>query len=77
MRTVQQEVTQQPVGVMRRREGSAVMDNERTREWHDKRASDGGGGGGGGPAAAAAKAVAAVDNDWRQKRLALRASMVA
>ncbi len=37
----------------------------------------GGGGGGGGPVAAAAVAVAAMDNDWRQKRLATRASTVA
>jgi hypothetical protein len=37
----------------------------------------GGGGSGGGPAAAAAVAGAAVDNDWRQKRLAMRALMVA
>ena len=40
----------------------------------------GGGGSGGSPAAAAAAAVAAVsavENDWRQKRLATRASMVA
>ncbi len=37
----------------------------------------GGIGGGGGPAAAAAVAVAAMDNDWRQKRPATRASMVA
>ena len=37
----------------------------------------GGGGGGGGPAAAAALAVAAVDNDWRRKRPATRASTVA
>ncbi len=37
------------------------------------------GGGGGGPAAAAAAAaaVAAMDNDWQQKRLAMRALMVA
>jgi hypothetical protein len=56
------------------------MDDERMREWHKKRASNGGsggGGGGGGPAAAAALAVAAVDNDWRQKRLAMRALTVA
>ncbi len=37
----------------------------------------GGGGGGGGPAAAAAAAVVAMDNDWRQKRPATRASTVA
>ncbi len=40
----------------------------------------GGGGSGGGPAAAAAAAVAAVsavDDNWRQKWLAMRASMVA
>ncbi len=40
----------------------------------------GGGGSGGGPAAEAAAAVAAVstvDNNWRQKWLAMRASMVA
>ncbi len=53
------------------------MDNERTREWHNERASDGGGGGGGGPAAAAALAVAAVDDDWGQKQPATRASTVA
>jgi hypothetical protein len=35
---------------------------------------DGGGGGGGSPAAAAASAVAAVGDDWRQKRPATRAS---
>ena len=35
----------------------------------------GGGGGSGGPAAAAA--VAVVDEDWRQKRPAMRALMVA
>jgi hypothetical protein len=74
---VQQEVMQQPAGAMRRQEGSAVMDNERTREWHNERASDGGGGGGGGPAAAAALAVAAVDDDWGQKQPATRASTVA
>ncbi len=40
---------------------------------------DGGGGGGGGPAAAAAAvaAMTAVDDDWRQKRPATRALMVA
>ena len=38
---------------------------------------DGGGGGGGGPTAAAALAVAAVANNWRQKRPAMRASTVA
>jgi hypothetical protein len=37
----------------------------------------GGGGGGGSPAAAAAVAGAAVDNDWRQKQLAMRVLMVA
>ncbi len=37
----------------------------------------GGGGGGGGPAAAAAAAVAVIDDDWRQKRPAMRASTVA
>ena len=37
----------------------------------------GGGGGSGGPAAAAAGAVAAMDNDWRKKRPAMRALMVA
>ncbi len=37
----------------------------------------GGGGGSGGPAAAAAVAVAAMDNDWRKKRPATRASTVA
>ncbi len=37
----------------------------------------GGGGGGGGPAAAAAAAVSAIDDDWRQKRPATRASTVA
>ncbi len=68
---------QQPAGAMRQQEGSAVMDNERTREWHDKRASNGGGGGGGGPAAASALAVAAVDNNWRQKQPARRALTVA
>ncbi len=36
----------------------------------------GGGGGGGGPAAAAAVAGAAVDNNWRQKQPATRASTV-
>jgi hypothetical protein len=34
---------------------------------------DGGGGCSGGPAAVAASAVAAVDNDWRRKRPAMRA----
>jgi hypothetical protein len=67
---------QQPAGAMRQQEGSAVMDNERTREWHDERVSDDGGGGGG-PAAVAALAVAAVDDDWQQKRPAMRASTVA
>ncbi len=39
----------------------------------------GGGGGGGGPAAAsgAAAAVGAMDDDWRQKRPAMRALRVA
>jgi hypothetical protein len=37
----------------------------------------GGVGGGDGPAAAAAAAVAAMDEDWRRKRLAMRASTVA
>jgi hypothetical protein len=37
----------------------------------------GGGGGGGGPAAAAAAAVVAMDNNWRQKQLAMRALTVA
>jgi hypothetical protein len=37
----------------------------------------GSGGGRGGPAAAAAVAGVAVDNNWRQKRAAMRASMVA
>ncbi len=37
----------------------------------------GGSGGGGGPVAAAAVAGAAVDKDWRQKRPATRALMVA
>ncbi len=37
----------------------------------------GGGGGGGGPVAAAAAAVAVMDDDWRQKRPAMRASTVA
>ncbi len=37
----------------------------------------GGGGGGGGPAAAAVAAVAVMDDNWRQKRPATRASMVA
>jgi hypothetical protein len=39
----------------------------------------GGGGGSGGPAAAAAAAAAAatMDNDWRQKQPATRASTVA
>ncbi len=35
-----------------------------------------GGGGGGGPAAVAAAALVAMDNDWRQKRLATRALTV-
>ncbi len=37
----------------------------------------GGGGGGGGSAAVEAVAVVVVDDDWRQKRPAMRASMVA
>ncbi len=37
----------------------------------------GGGGGGGGPAAVAAAVVAVMDNDWWQKRPAMRALMVA
>jgi hypothetical protein len=37
----------------------------------------GGGGGGGNPAAAAAVEGAAVDDDWRQKQLSMRALMVA
>jgi hypothetical protein len=37
----------------------------------------GGGGGGGGQAAAAAVTVAAMDKDWWQKWLAMRALMVA
>ncbi len=37
----------------------------------------GGGGGGGGPAAAAAVMVAAIDDNWRQKQPAMRASTVA
>jgi hypothetical protein len=37
----------------------------------------GGGGGGGGLAAVATAAVVAMDNDWRQKWPAMRASMVA
>ncbi len=37
----------------------------------------GGSGGGGGPAAVTTVAGAAVDNDWRQKRPPMRASMVA
>ncbi len=38
---------------------------------------DHGGGNGGGLAVATTAAVAAVDNDWRQKRPATRASTVA
>jgi hypothetical protein len=38
---------------------------------------DGGVDGGGSPAVAAALAVVAVDDDWRQKRPATRASTVA
>ncbi len=37
----------------------------------------GGGGGGGGPVARAVAAVAVMDDDWRQKRLATRAATVA
>jgi hypothetical protein len=37
----------------------------------------GGGGGSGGPAAAAAATVAVMEDDWRQKRPATRALMVA
>jgi hypothetical protein len=37
----------------------------------------GGGGGGGGPAAAAAVAVVVMDDNWRKKRPATRALMVA
>jgi hypothetical protein len=37
----------------------------------------GGSGGGGGPEAAVGAAGAAVDKDWWQKRLAMRALMVA
>ncbi len=37
----------------------------------------GGGGGGGGPAAVAAAAVVAMDNNWGQKQLAMRALTVA
>ncbi len=37
----------------------------------------GGGGSSGGLAAATVVAGAAVDNDWQQKRLAMRASVVA
>ncbi len=37
----------------------------------------GGGGGGGGPVAPAVAVVAAMDNDWRQKRPAMRALTVA
>ncbi len=37
----------------------------------------GGSGGGGGPAAAAAAAVAGIDDDWQQKRPAMRALTVA
>jgi hypothetical protein len=36
----------------------------------------GGGGGGGGPVAAAALAGVVVDDSWRQKKPAMRASMV-
>ncbi len=51
---------------------SSAMDNSEFNH-------GGGGGGDGGPAAAAAAAVAgaAVDDNWRQKRPAMRASMVA
>ncbi len=38
---------------------------------------DGGVDGGGGPVAAAASAVVAVNDDWRQKRPAMRAPTVA
>ncbi len=48
---------------------------------YDGEFDQGGGGGGGGVLAAAAAAVVAavvaVDDNWRQKRLASRASMVA
>jgi hypothetical protein len=37
----------------------------------------GGGGSSGGPVAVAVAAGVVVDNDWRQKRLAMRASTVA
>ncbi len=37
----------------------------------------GGGGGGGNPVAAVVAAVVAMDNDWQQKRLAMKALMVA
>ncbi len=37
----------------------------------------GGGGSGGSPVAAAAAVVGAMDNDWRQKRPAMRALTVA
>ena len=37
----------------------------------------GGGGSGDGPVAVAAAAVAAVDDDWRRKRLTMRALTVA
>ncbi len=37
----------------------------------------GGDGGGGGPVAVAAVAVVAMDNNWRQKRPATRALLVA
>jgi hypothetical protein len=44
----------------------------------DSKFDHGGGGvGGGGPVAAAVVAVAAMDEDWRQKRPATRASTVA
>jgi hypothetical protein len=43
----------------------------------DSKFDHGGGiGEGGGPAAAAVAAVAAMDNDWRQKRPAMRALTV-
>jgi hypothetical protein len=47
-----------------------AMDNGKFDHW-------GGSGGNGRPGAAAAVAVAAMDNDWRQKQPATRALMVA
>ncbi len=44
---------------------------------HGKFDHGGAGGGGGGPVAAAVVAVVAMDKDWRQKRPATRAAMVA